>query len=1129
MKQLPSQIDCPTCGFAENPIDARFCGQCAHVLPIVCPNCGALNPSGFRFCGQCATAFNTTPVLASTRRVVTVLFADVCNYTTLTNKIGAERMYLLLDPCLRRLAETIQRFEGSIDKFTGDGLMAVFGLPIALEQHAIQATNAALAMFDELAMYNAEIAQHSPDLSFEIRIGLASGEVIAGRLGSDRHSDTTVIGEAVNLAARLQQSADPNAIMVSEVTAVDIAPLFEIEEPILTKFKGFDHAIRAFGVQSKRTNGNQLTNIVAQTPFVGRDQECQRLTTILRSLNNGLGGVIALTGAAGIGKTRLTSEVLANLRDYGMKIYGGECSTATRNVPYSAFLGVVNRMCGIVPSDSREHIRAKIRAAVANSPVGALIDLVPYIEYLLSIDLVDEAFLERVNNTDPTQLRKQVFLALREMFVSEARNHPVVLVLDDLQWIDPVSAQLIEYLAQAVDDAPLLLYMIAREDEAPHVQGLFDRIFAIVQQRGQLIPLEVLSDQASIELARYLLPNASQTVLEHITKQAEGMPFYIEQLARHAADSKIDLTTIDEKDITATTLPLSLNTLMRGRFDRLPLHLAQTLSQAAIIGRQFQQRILQEISHANDLPQQLEALRQRGFITLANNVDDTWRFQHVLIHETVYASMLASQQAQLHEQVGLILEAQPGERLDEHIDQLAYHFSRSNRRDKAIQYALQAAQKAAEHFANEDALRMFDEIERLINGSRDQFPAELATLNHERGTIFNLLGRHEQARTAYQQAILLAQEHRLWDGSRLATLYRALATSAERQGYYDQAMIYLKQAREALGDGDLLDHARIDADAGWIALAQGNLPEAERLLSTALSFAELHEHEALQALIANRLAGVYRARGDLRSAHGLVTQSLRMSRRANDQLAVAKSLNSLGMIANDQLAWDMAEAYYSESMGIYKQLGDVHGHIRAAYNHSVTALMRGKLNQALELAQKALVLAQQVGDNAHIGLCHVQQGEIAFLVQDFGRARRSLLQAECTLRRLQGLTSKRADVAELLARLAYVQQRPKLAQRFAHRAIRLAQGEDHALAQFHAQRIHGFLLFQSDPERATEVFDELEQAEVNALEKGRLYAAWSEALQTTDDLWLAHHYRDRADQMFDVIALPQMLRHFAGA
>lgn len=1051
MARFSEQLVCPTCGFTDNPVEARFCGQCAGALPTVCESCGASNPPGFRFCGQCANPLGTLPAPLTTRRVVTVLFADVCNYTALTTRLGAERMYMLLDPCLRRLGETVRRFEGTVDKFTGDGLMAVFGMPVALEQHAIQAAYAGLAMFDELALFNADVAA-SDQVQFQIRIGLASGEVVAGRLGSDRFSDTTVIGDVVNLAARLQQIADVNTIYLHHLTAQTINSLFDVTEPQPVILKGYLDPVNVAVLLGKREHPGLVRGLGGKrTPLVGREKELRHLLDSTLLLKGGMGGVICLVGEAGVGKSRLTSETLNALNKRHIKILEGECSSATRFVPYSAFLGIIRDMCGILPTDTRAMVRDKINGTAERSAVGAVLDLVPYMEYLLSIDLVDESLLERVNHLDPAQLKRQVFLTLREIILAEARQQPVMLVIDDLQWVDEVSTELIAYLADALDSTPLLLYLVARNETTPLLQSLLSTVLSKAEQRGAYLKLDRLLDTDLTQMAKSLLPNASATMIEHLAVQAEGVPFYLEELARHALEVGIDLQVQSDDELKSNLVPLSLQALMRARYDRLPDSLATTLAHAAVIGRHFGRKLLHAIEPQPELDVKLEQLRERGFICPYRSRGTEWTFVHKLTQETVYASMLAAQRSAIHAKVGLALEQQAGERIDEQVDTLAFHFARSHHVDKAIHYSLLAAERAAGRFANDEALRLYSEVETLLADHLNFRDARVA-LYRGRGDVLALTGRYDEAREAYQTALAAGAVETGWTGTVAGTILRHLAMTYEKQGHYNLAMHHLELARTALADGPLLDHARIDADAGWVAFLQGDLDKAERLLQMAFTVAQLEQHHSLQATAANRLAGISWQRGQLQKAGTLVAQSLRMSLRLNDQGAVAKALNNLGVIAYDQSDWVAAEDYYTQSMNTYINNGDINGQIRTALNAANATLMRGHLDGALRSLHMTYTLARQIGDKLHMALSRTHQGRISFFVGDLKWARQYLIEAECIFRAVHGLHVKRSDVAELLGRIAFRANKPRLALLLARKAERFAQGND-TMALFRARRL----------------------------------------------------------------------------
>ncbi|HEY1017054.1 MAG TPA: AAA family ATPase [Herpetosiphonaceae bacterium] len=1119
---------CPNCGFGENGADARFCGQCSAPLPLACPGCGAVNPPGFRFCGQCATALPAPAPPPSTRRVVTVLFADICNYTALTAQLGGERMYLVLDGCLRRLSESVRRFGGTIDKFTGDGLMAVFGMPTALEQHAVQAAYAALAMADELAAYNEQISQ-TEQVRLAMRLGLASGEVVAGQLGSDRFGAATVIGDVVNIAARLQQVTEPDTILLNQLTAQTIEPVFELAPQRTVSLKGYAEPLAAQELLGKRAQPESLRGIGGQrTPLAGRQRELELLENVTLQLESGLGAAVCVLGEAGIGKSRITNELINRIRDRDLQVFEGDCAAHTRMVPYSAFIGVVRDFCRILPTDNRAVVRAKVNAAVEESQVAKADEVVPYLEYLLSIDLVDETLLERVRHLDPAQLKRQVFQALRTVLFSLAQRQPVMLILDDLHWADELSVELITYLADSLDNVPLLLYLIARNDGQPKVRALIDALSGRLLQRFNLLELPPLATPDLQQMAVSLLPTASSALIELLVEQAEGVPFYLEELVRHALERHIDLQAQEAGELSLDSLPLSLEALLRARVDHLPAQLQQSLAQAAVIGRRFSTRLLRELDQGDGLAGRLAALQERGFIRPRRASGDQWTFNHILTHETVYGGLLAQQRRDLHTKVAWALEDLAGDRIDEHVDALAYHYSRSHDLPRAMRFGLLAAERSASRYANDEALRLYDEVAALLQAHRDGYGREHVQLHAGQADVLMLIGRYDEARAGYEAALQVIAGATAFDETLHASVERRLAATYEKQGRYDEARHHLERARLALGDGELIEHARIDADAGWIAFFSGDLLEAERLLQAALITAALERNRSIQALAYNRLAGVSWRQGDLEVARGLVEQSLEMSRQLNDQLAIARALNNLGIIADNQGRLGAAEGFYTESMETYIKNGDLDGQIRTSLNAAHVMLQRGRLDAALQSVQMTFALARQVGDKLHMALSRMHQGKISFFAGDLARARRSLIEAECLYRSTQSHQGKRADVADYLGRIALIQDRRGLALALASKGCRLAEQGNDAIAAFHARRllalVHCYLGQLPAAETELERLGTEQGSISDPYEQGLLQLVRAECHRRAGRFAEAFQAQSEANRLFDQVEVPTLLQ-----
>ena len=1121
-------IQCVDCGFAENSPRAQFCGMCTQPLPLLCAECGALNPRDFRFCSQCAVALNRSVGLASTRRVVTVLFVDVCNSTMLTSELGPERMYGLLDPFLRRLGETIQRFEGTIDKIMGDGIMAVFGMPVALEQHAIQSAYAALAIFDELQRYNEQLREQA-QIIIQLRIGISTGEVVAGKLGSDRASDRTVVGEVVNLAARLQQHAQPNTVLVNEATSQLVEPLFVLEAQPSVMLKGYTEPIHVWELVNKRDNPGLLRGLSGmRTPFIGRSEELQQLIDTMLMLENSMGGVVFLAGEAGIGKSRLSNELLEALRGRDIAVYEGDCASSTRIVPYSAFMGVIRDMCQLLPSDQLDVVHQKLVATVLKSGIADPETVVPFLEYVLSINRADSHGLSQISHFEPAQLKEQVFRAFRELLGAMARQQPVLLMLDDLQWADVISIELIESLVDLIDSTPLVLYLIARDDATPVLERLHAEIIPKAAQRGTQLSLTRLSRRDLQKMMRLLVPYASDTVVQQFAQYADGVPFYLEELVRHSLEVGVDLQTRDSHGLQVNQVPMSLEALLRARYDRLPPLLQHTLALAATIGRRFSVALLQHLDNAPALMQRLEQLRERALIHPRRSVPDEWTFFHMLMQETVYKSLLLEDRQQIHGQIARTIEATAGDRLAEQIETLAFHYAHSMYTEQAIKYNLQAAHRAVARYANDDALRYYALVDQLVAQAATPDRRALIEMHAGRAHVLTVQGRYAEARDDCFKGLELLPQLDAAAKHLEAELQRRLAQVEEKQGRYQQALHCLEQARIALGDGSLLEHAEIDAEAGWLAFLLGDLDAAERLLQTALTTAELYQHIGLQMRTLNRLAGASWRRGNLQKASTLVSRSLLMSRKMNDLAAVARALNNLGILAVDQAQWEEAETHYTQSMQAYIAIGNVGGQIQTAINQSNPMLMLGKFDAALGSLRMAYSLARQVGDPLHMAFALFNQGRISLFAEEFKRARTFFLEAEWIYRSIGGHQDNRSDIAEHLARIAWLEGRSAMAWSLCKRAERLARQTDDSKALFCARRLHAFLLAHAgDVTEACMIIDALNEATfVSATEHAWLALVEATIMELDQRYAAAEKARLKAERLFDATRIAPILRQF---
>src|ERR1700704_1237981 len=543
---------CPSCS-TENPASARFCMACGTALPRACPNCGEAAPAEARFCMNCGGSLEAVtapvpapgptapaparpPLLSEERRQVTVLFADVSGYTAMSERMDPEDVKGLIDRCLRRLGDEVNRYGGTVDKYIGDNVMAIFGAPVTHEDDAERAVRAGLGMQAAMEEINADIAGPY-DVSLALRVGVNTGEVIAGAVGESY----TVIGDTVNVAARLQAAAQPVSVTVGARTyrATREAIAYEELEPLTLKGKAEPVAAwEATGALASAPSRRALP--ASEAPLVGRDDELALLQSIYgRVVREGRPHLVTLVGQAGVGKSRL-------LREYELALGGtdpvptfrqGRCLPYGSSIVYWALGEVVRAEFSIVDGDSSEAAWEKLRNGISKL-LGESEDVPPeardrrsaLIGRLLGIEVpLDPGAAESL---DPARMRESFFSAVRFGIEAMGRRSPLVLAFEDIHWADHGMLDLIEYLAQWVR-APVLVLCLARDELLERRQS-----WGGGRGRATSISLEPLSTNDTRDLIGALLPGpASEDLVEGMAERAGGNPLFAEEMVRLTSEA----------------------------------------------------------------------------------------------------------------------------------------------------------------------------------------------------------------------------------------------------------------------------------------------------------------------------------------------------------------------------------------------------------------------------------------------------------------------------------------------------------------------------------------------------------------------------------------------------------------
>src|SRR6516165_5836809 len=798
-------MKCAQCG-AEGPTGMKFCGQFGAPLVSTCPSCGADNPPEHKFCGHCGSPLvgsaparvrSSSPdagegrlgdsTLPGEMKQVTVLFCDIVNSTPLTERLGPEGMSDLVRAFLDASLAEIRRFGGTAPQFTGDGFMALFGAPLTHEDHVRRALLAALAVQRALDEGGAMAGREFDEL--EVRIGIHTGPVVFGPVADNLSMDYTAIGDTANLAARLQQVAEPGIILISEATR-SLAEGYARVEPVGPLIlKGKAEPIPAYRLLkvSHRRSGLRESLSPRTAVFVDRESELAILNNFLRQVENWHGRVVGLVGEPGIGKSRLLAEFRRQVADGRASWVEGRCLSYGTGIPYLLVLDLLRSNCGILETDTPDTVVDKVHVGLREVGMDADEDG-PVLLDLLEIKNVGE--MPALSN--PEAIKSKAFETLRQLTVKRSIQRPLVVVLEDLHWIDKISEEFVGFLAESVRDARVLMLATYRPGYHP---PWIDKSCA-----GQM-PLQPLPQDDSIRMVRSVLQveQLVDLVTQEIVAKADGNPFFLEQLALHAGEAR-DLRT----DLM---VPNTIHDVVMARIDRLPDQTKRTLQMAAVIGREFPLRLLSAVWRGSgSLEDQLRELTRLEFVYERVETEDLiYVFRHALTQETAYGSLLERHRRIYHGAVGRALEELFTGRSDEVAELLALHFARSDEAEKSIDYATLAGEKSQRHWANNEALTYFSDALNRLDLLPDTEANRVRRIDAviKQAEVKFALGKHAEHIEALDQIADLV--HQVDDPRRRATWhywrgFLGILTGGEPDTAIDHCNMAAKLAADALGD-----------------------------------------------------------------------------------------------------------------------------------------------------------------------------------------------------------------------------------------------------------------------------------------------------------------------------------------
>jgi class 3 adenylate cyclase/tetratricopeptide (TPR) repeat protein len=901
---------------------------------MTCPQCQHDNPQGARFCNACGTRLEPTPThlverviaprsaLEAERKQVTVLFADVKGSMELLADRDPEEARTVLDPVLELMMEAVHRYEGTVNQVMGDGIMALFGAPIAQEQHAMRACYAALRMQEQVRRY-AEHVRRAKGIPVEIRVGLNSGEVVVRLIGGDLRTDYTAVGQTAHLAARMEQVATAGSVLMT-ATTLRLAEGYVNARTLGPRHvKGLGQAVEVFELVGAGAARSRLQAAAARglTRFVGREAELAALHRACEHVRAGHGQVVAVAGEPGVGKSRLFWELTRSHCAQGWLILESTSLSYGKKTPYLPVIDLLRGYFRIQDRDDHNRIREKVVEKLVSLDL-TLERLVPWILALLEVS-IDDAEWQAL---DPPQRRQRTLDAVKRLLLRESREQPLMLVFDDLHWVDTESQALLDGLVDSLPTERVLLLVSYRPEYRHQWAG------KTYYSRIGVDPLP--SESAGALLGALLGDDPGLADLKQLlVERTESNPFFVEESIRELVETGALVGGPGAYRLTRpmqlVQIPASVQAVLATRIDRLAARDKRLLQSASVIGKDVHLTLLAAIA---DLPERElhDALARLQDTELLYDVgrlpDREYSFKHALTHEIAYGGLLRDQKRMLHARILHAIETLYPERLADQLGQLAHHAVRGQAWDKAVFYLRQAADKAAERSAHRAAASFLEEalvalrcLPQTSETTRQGIDFRFAIRN----SLF-ALGEHARIRSHLEEAQRLAQAS--GDEVRLAWTAVYISNYFWREGDPEQAV--------ALGQQALA-----------IAEQRGDLP--------------------LKITAVLRLGQGYHAFGDYRSAAKRLRENVRVIpgplSRSTFGLAGLPSVFSRGF-----LVWSLAElgefvegiAHGQEALSIATEANQVYSRCIAHFALGFLHLRRGEPERAASILASGLTAAE---------------------------------------------------------------------------------------------------------------------------------------------------------------------------
>ena len=1029
-------MHCPQCK-TEIAKGAAYCSKCGAQIMPSCPICGTQVLLGQNYCEQCGACIpdqthpqqptsktnlrDTSPIPsplpiqseAYERRIVTILFADIANYSTLSESLDPELLLGIMNKTYPCLLEPIQAYGGTVVQVMGDGVLAYFGTPITQEDDPQRAVSAGLGIVSRVKSYAEQLCREQRLEDFNVRVGINTGLVVVGDLNPEKHLEYVALGDAVNLAARLQQIAPKDAVLISHETYRHIKGIFDVIPQIPMTVKGRQQIIQTYMVkQIKPIDRRQPQRGVLgiDTPMVGREPEMAVLQNVYQdAILGGETALILISGDAGIGKTRLSNAFIdwVVLQPTPPNILRSRAIPSTQSVPFGVFRHLFAKYFSILETDSSAQALTKFRQETRDILDQEQADL---IGQLIGFDFSISPAVQRLIGEPSFAEIANLYLINYFRRLSE---QPMLLLLEDLHWMDDNSLDLITEMVVKLSQeqqVQLMIVCTARQEFTERRKNWGEGIDGFIQ-----IKLRRLSRLRSRSLIAAILRKVEvipEALYECVVDIAEGNPFYIEELIKMLMEQGViptngDKWQIELEKLAAIKVPPSLTGILQARFDSLPPPEKLVLHRAAVIGRTFWDGLLRTLTdeevEAQLINTRLSALRERGLIFKRERSSieghQEYLFKHALVRDAAYETVLLKHRRLYHSQVAAWIEANAGERLEEHLVLIATHYANAGQSDLAADWTLRAGERAAKQYSMQVARTLFEQALSLIQ-SGDLERRWQATLGHSEamGVLGDLKERH-----ADDQA-LLDIAHQLKDDHRMAEAYYMIGSQAYREGNNPAAQSALDRALQAARTaGDLNLQAEILPMEVAILTAEGELESAAGLVDQALAIAQQSGDANILARALTNLSLYYQSIGDVTRSVDLIHQQIKINQEQGNRLGEAIGLNNLSYFYLSLGQFESGYTLLKQALQIAQKLEARREVAYFLLNMGLAEWRLGRPEDAIHTIENSLSKFEALGDQIglayrqlYMGLALEEVGLISEAIEQFSSAKVAFIMLDMT-------------------------------------------------------------------------------------------------------------------------------------